>query len=298
MSIALDSASNGTYNPSTQISWLHTCAGSNRVLIVYVVSVSTTVTGVTYDGVSMTEMTTTTVGSIRGKLFYLKNPSTGSNTVLVDSTGGGTLQGCSSSYTGVDYTNGVNSASSGTGSSISASITTTVDNCWLVSGCFIGSVNTINAGTNTTIRGSNTLSGSIAIGDTGADQTPPGSKSQAYTWSGSPQNTISLIALAPPFTINTSDTLSLTDTISNTISTDLYTVQEDTTNASDTDTLVTGRGVIDVADTITTTETSKVKHGLTNQSKISVDTTNQSKIQATVENQAKSETVWVNQDKI
>lgn len=88
---------------TSPMTWSHTCAGSNRALLVQVYGGSgMTVTGVTYNGVAMTLLGNIT--SLIGQpvyLYGLLNPASGANSVSVSFTG--TLaEAAAGSYSGVD----------------------------------------------------------------------------------------------------------------------------------------------------------------------------------------------------
>ncbi len=140
MAVAFDAvgpSSTGTGTAgTTNITWSHTCSGSDRLLVVGV-AFSQTDTGVTttvtYNGVSMTSLgkahtNNQTSGFV--ELFYLVAPATGTNTVSYTASTSGDLGGGSVSFTGVDQTTPVaNTATNfGTGTSVSLSVTNTSGN--------------------------------------------------------------------------------------------------------------------------------------------------------------------------
>ena len=103
--IAFDASSAGVQTTTANnISWSHTCTGSNLILWVAVTEeTSDDITGVTYNSVALTALTKsgTVTGAGFSQLWYLINPATGANTVQVNRTGTtGRLTGCSASYTG------------------------------------------------------------------------------------------------------------------------------------------------------------------------------------------------------
>lgn len=175
MSIAFDSAGGRASASATSVTFAHTCTGTNRVLFVSANSVSSTTTGVTYNGVALSRIgSEVTQGAIVASLWYLINPATGSNNVVVSRSGSGTVQGASSSYTGVrqnsipDATNSNQTSAT----SISVATTTVADNCWVVAGGTCGNGGLSN-GTATTMRQSGT--NDIFICDNNTAQTPAGS---------------------------------------------------------------------------------------------------------------------------
>ncbi len=136
------------------ITFSHTCTGSDLGLIVAVFTggaTAGTVSGITYDGVSMTQEATTSTSNRRAVIFSLINPSTGSNTVSIAYTGNGPeMTEVAVSYTGVDQTDMVEATNTDTYSSTSPSLSvTTVTNGAFV---FVGECD--NTNTDTTLDGS------------------------------------------------------------------------------------------------------------------------------------------------
>lgn len=118
-------------NTTGQVTWSHTCSGSNRCLIVYVTG-STTAMTATYAGVAMTVLASTTTNGIRCALFSLINPASGANNVVVQNWYYGS--GISVSYTGVDSIDAVGSiyeSSTYTGYAW-PTVTVVASGCWIV----------------------------------------------------------------------------------------------------------------------------------------------------------------------
>lgn len=167
MAIAFDTSIDGTFG-ATPFSWNHTCTGSNRFLCVCVATASTgdVVTGVTYNGVAMTQVGKALGGgATEVYLYVLANPASGSNAIVVTASSG-TLLGCSTSYTGAQASSTADSSNTGTtaGGAASLTLSTTVvaANCWLV-GVWHASGGALSAGTGTTLRQNPATQ--IAIGD-------------------------------------------------------------------------------------------------------------------------------------
>lgn len=107
MALAYDTATNSATADGSQtaLSWSHTCTGSNLILIVGLSfrtlgSVPTNV-AVTYNGVGMTQVSTTqSAGVTASAMFYLANPATGSNTVAASWTNNNWCVGGAASFTG------------------------------------------------------------------------------------------------------------------------------------------------------------------------------------------------------
>lgn len=189
--IAFDASSSGVTAPgASPLSFNHTVSsGLNRLLLVATLDAAASITGVTYNGVAMTQLATITFnGSNVMKIWGLLNPAAGTHAVTISWSGGSTyVRGISQSYTGVLQT-GLPDATATVGatttvSSLPLAITTVKVNCW-VAGFFYGnSVGTIqSANANLTLR--TILSSLIAFGDSNA-KVPVGSFTQTVNWGGS-----------------------------------------------------------------------------------------------------------------
>lgn len=201
MAIAFDAST----TMSNTSSFSHTCTGTDRLLVVQIRTQISgggdCVTGVTYNSVAMTRINTirSETNNERGYLYQLVAPATGANTVTITTSGGPSVVAGATSYTGVAQSSPIDtsgSLSQGSGTSISVSVTTTVDNDWLV-GCGDG---VTGAGSNFT-PGSNTTERSEFdrnfVFDSNGPQTPTGSYSQNYSWTGS-ERTYMLVAAIKP----------------------------------------------------------------------------------------------------
>ena len=204
MALALDSSAIASFAVGTTRTWSHTCTGSTLILVVssYNATGLDHTTGVTYNGVAMTK-----INSIAGtpaiisavSMWYLVNPATGANNVVVTSSASDNQAGTSESFTGAAQSGQMDSNATGNNSQLSAgtfTLPTTVvaSNCWLVMGA-IGDSATPTAGGGTTIRQS---SGSgFATGDSNATVST-GSQSLAFAGMGA--NARGVIASIVPFT--------------------------------------------------------------------------------------------------
>ena len=85
MALAVDASSISAFTTSSTVSWSHTCTGSDRVLFVGVGfnGSALSVTGVTYNGVAMTEQWDLFAANVGSAGYLLANPATGANTVEV-----------------------------------------------------------------------------------------------------------------------------------------------------------------------------------------------------------------------
>jgi len=203
MAIARDATSSSTTsgwsNLGTSYSLSHTCAASS-VLVVYVEtgSVADVVTGVTYNGVAMTQIKkqARSDSALFGYLYFLGTPSTGANNITV-SLSAAESSGivCGSSYTGASTSNPtITAGDNATSTTCTVTMTTTVDNSWLVGGFYTGG-GAMTVGANTTKIGGATNTAMMV--DTNAAQTPTGSKSMSMTIGGSAANIGVGLVLSP-----------------------------------------------------------------------------------------------------
>jgi hypothetical protein len=132
MAIVFDSSSNSQGTGVTTLTFSHTCSGSDRVLAVVVTS-NRAINGVTYNGVSMTQGAVATIFSTDSKVYYLLNPATGANNIVVTIASSGDVIAGGVSFTGADAV-GANASGTlaGADTTISTNITTTKDNSFVV----------------------------------------------------------------------------------------------------------------------------------------------------------------------
>lgn len=187
MAIAYDTFTNGSFTSGTSRTFAHTCTGSDRILFVETVINTSTdlVTGVTYNGVSMTRIQTVSpTANRRLYLYYLIAPATGSNNVVISASSSTFIGGNASSYTGVAQSGtiiDVSTTVTDTSSPIDTTLTTTVDNCWtILCGTMDGTV-AFTASTGSTLRGGNGLYSDVQIFDSNGPKTPAGSTTMTVT---------------------------------------------------------------------------------------------------------------------
>lgn len=183
MAIAFDSSSSGG-SASSPATFSHTCSGSDRILFVAAAANSgQTVTGVTYNGVSMTQLNSVT-DSATQYLFYLIAPATGTNNVVV-STSGSNATGSAVSYTGVKqsaFPDAQNTTAGATTTSYAQSLTSITDKCWFISTSRTGNGFTLTGTGGTTVRvqPENTYLGANGMWDYGP-KTPAGLQTLTVT---------------------------------------------------------------------------------------------------------------------
>lgn len=158
MAITFDAATNGGLNPA---SWSHTCGSLGNRFLIVAFDGTNRPTAVTYAGVSMAAAGTVANGTTSRTiaLWYLANPASGSNSIAV--TGGSSFIGISLSYAGVKQVGfpDASNTATGSGTTHSVSVTTTVGGCWTVAFTDSNGANA-TAGASTTRR---SASGSYAF---------------------------------------------------------------------------------------------------------------------------------------
>lgn len=164
-------------------------ASDGAVLIVGVLNVAATdvVTGVTYDGVAMTKLDDVIRAGGNITVWYLNQPSSGANNIVVTKSGGAEetyVRGLS--FTGGNILNTISNGQQGVGgASETASITSTVDNSWAAMFADDTNATPIAASTNSTLRGTVQGNRFATFTQTDAPKTPAGSISMSYTPGGS-----------------------------------------------------------------------------------------------------------------
>lgn len=221
MAIAFDASTDlgisASGDGSKTITTAHTVTGSNTILFVATASSSTngssSISGVTYNGVSMTQVTSDVqipTNSYLG-LWYLIGPATGTNNVIISLTqsGGGRVWGAAISYTGARQSSQPDAFNTGTATaqtSLTVAVTTVADNCILVGNMASKNVGPVTAGTNTQSRQNYSQANII---DSPTAQTPAGSHSLQGTEVSS-DNFAGIVASIAPFTTSASFTPKVT----------------------------------------------------------------------------------------
>ena len=158
MAITFDNASAQTrFLVASSGTTSHTCNGTNRLLYVTAItSDGQTVSGITYNGVSMTLIGTGGLdgSNRRATTYYLVNPTSGANNIVTTLTGSSaSLVVYSASYTNVDQFNPILTSSttaSFTGTTMSQSLTSAIGGYLILSGTW--SAGTPTPLTNCTVR--------------------------------------------------------------------------------------------------------------------------------------------------
>lgn len=223
MAIAFDAGTYAQSTTGTSLTFSHTTSGTDRILFVMgsdKASSATVVTGVTYNGVAMTQVNTLDGAAGQNDraitLWYLINPASGANDVVVSASESVTLRFSAVSYTGAEQANQPDGSDTSVGStvtSISTDITTTDSNSWML--MFTKDINgglTYSNSTGDTIR-LNTDAAGHCITDTGAAIAPAGSNTITNTMSSTTLGALAVSFSSSNFEIDTSDTFSITEAI-------------------------------------------------------------------------------------
>jgi hypothetical protein len=159
--IAFDAATYwGIVNPWKVLTFSHTCTWSNRILFVgFFAGNIDSASSVTYNWVSMTQIGKA-LSDRYTYLYYLINPASGANNVVITITEAWTaLAWCASSYNWASQTGQLDSSSTGTASGVNnLTLTTTVvaTNSWTVWVWHPNVGSSLVAGSWTTIRANST----------------------------------------------------------------------------------------------------------------------------------------------
>lgn len=190
--IAVDAATNGGDTTGTSLTFAHTCTGTNLILFVGVNghTASNLITGVTYNGVAMTQIASSPIQVPADRyinLWYLIAPATGAHNVVISASGSAYIAGAAVSYTGVIQTSPIDVDGSNTVASantLSKSLTTTVDNDWAIMiGVAGGGVRYAGLGTILRIDGGSGTNWGLF--DSGINLSPTGSKTLKFDWTAS-----------------------------------------------------------------------------------------------------------------
>lgn len=137
MAIALDNTSQGD-TTGTSLTFSHTNTAGNLLVVTCGVPASDLITGVTYNGTSLTLVDKIASPAPDGRwcyMFYLVNPATGAHNVVVSSSSSDFLYANAASYTGAKTTGQPEASATGTTSSSTSStatVTTTATDAWTV----------------------------------------------------------------------------------------------------------------------------------------------------------------------
>ncbi|NTW31404.1 MAG: hypothetical protein HGB12_02025 [Bacteroidetes bacterium] len=201
--IAFDASSTFGESQTSSATFSHTCSGANRILFVggWVRGVSNFVTSITYNGIPMTQIgnqiDVLNNGGYHDKvfLFYLINPTSGTNNIIVTYTSTNWQCVSAVSYTGAKQSlqpdNFANNGPTST-NSLTTTLSTVADNCWTILAGLSDNGNT-SAGAGTTLR---KTASNAAIFDSNGPITPNGSTSLIF--SAASENKVAVMASFAP----------------------------------------------------------------------------------------------------
>lgn len=184
-------------------SWSHTTLAGENSLWVHVSLHNALVTGITFNSVAMTLAATKTTGTYTSCWYYLVNPDIGTYNITVseDADGYGAAGGIAFKGTDTDSPLGVTGTANGSGTNPTKTVTTTVDNSYVMQGCYgsgEGTTNTITTGSGETdIYKINNQGNKAAIQASYKSTTTAGSYTMSTTFSVSCVWAIAVIEVKP-----------------------------------------------------------------------------------------------------
>ncbi len=203
MAIALDTSDTNRrlVNPGTSLTYSYTCTGSNLLLLTSMLesSATTQISSMTYNLVACTVVNSisTDSGANTQSSWYLLSPSTGANNVVVSLNSSITMQGHSTSYTGVSQSGFPDAQTTASVSGVTTqtmTLTTIATNCWMYAyqrnGSDLGT-----AGSGTTMRNPASTSASAIDDSNGA--LAAGSNSLVHNWTNPAGGWANIISFAP-----------------------------------------------------------------------------------------------------
>jgi hypothetical protein len=185
MAIAYDNALQTVVSVGvTSVTRSLTTSGSNRFLVSWALTTNATdMSGVTYNGVSLTKAGEVNQDAFSTECHYLINPTSGANNMVWSQGTSTTFVTTAVSYTGVNqsFTPVTDTDSDYSGNlTLDASFTTTVDNSWIIWNIRNPGSDPNASGTNFVTRAVGTDNG-IYVGDTNGAITPAGATSMSVT---------------------------------------------------------------------------------------------------------------------
>ena len=194
MAIAFDNANSSKVTGASSITFSKTNTGSNLILAVGVAITDATladrtVSGITYNAVALTKIRSdddTTAPAGRSEMWYLVNPATGANNVVVTMGGTNTVLAAGAiSLTGAAQTGqpDANNGAVGANNTPTVNVTTVADNSWVVDVIRVVTPTVSTAGAGQTERWEQNASDddNHAAGSTEGPKTPAGSVTMSWT---------------------------------------------------------------------------------------------------------------------
>jgi len=214
MAVAFDAASSGVdATEVTAKSWSHTCTGDDLMLIVGMAfrhaSTAPTSIAVTYNGVSMTEITTLNhLTYATCSMFYLANPATGANTIAATWTNVNAFAGGGISFTGAGDTPGTEASTASSSGASTIDVSSATDEMVVDAIAYAGS-------TTPTVGADQTTRVGLGVGDKPevAMSTEAGAATVTMSWTNTPDDVQAQIGVSIPeaasgtnFQVNVDDT--------------------------------------------------------------------------------------------
>lgn len=122
-SVVFDNSTTSRAKEKSSLNFNHNCSGTDRLLIVGLVSKGGSVSSISYDGFAMTKLEGQSNGETRTEFWYIVSPSTGVNSVSITMSSSLTFAAIATSYEGVDQSVPFLSAGFATGNSGTSSVT-------------------------------------------------------------------------------------------------------------------------------------------------------------------------------
>lgn len=131
--ISTASATTGT-SQATSLTYSLTSTGINRLILVQISTEATAVSGVTYNGVALTQATTITNGGVKSEQWYLIAPPIGTYSVVITLASASYITSGAEIYNTVNQSSPIGTLQTSTGTSTSPSLTliTATDNSLVV----------------------------------------------------------------------------------------------------------------------------------------------------------------------
>lgn len=133
MAIQFDATAESASTTGTE-TFAHTCTGDDRIIFASISGVNTAVSTASYAGIGMTQIDSKSFGTIVAEMWYLANPPTGANNVIV--TGAAHLAVVSHSYTGVDITNPLGESQTAGATDQAGTVNVVAQPGWMVVDCY------------------------------------------------------------------------------------------------------------------------------------------------------------------
>lgn len=210
MALALDATSSGGTNTNQTIV-SHICAANPTVLIVNAVYKNSSTPTATYNGVSLTALTSQFFNVGGQTTYWISNPAAGTHNIIVQSASADSIGVTAVSYTGFLGSLDGNNGNQGTSTGLTASITTVADNDWVV--LCAGTNNTISASTGATQRVQGSQNGYVGgIYDNNGPKHPAGAISESLTFTSSAYG-YTIVALKPTNPQTITDTITSTEKV-------------------------------------------------------------------------------------